>query len=125
MKRSQPILETVSSSPSRKSWGRPGQDDQEETGIMAEAEAVNGEPMICRPLQQKNRFAAGEHPGKGTKAHLEKPVERRDHQLAPDLRPKQTLEYVIAHDICHLKHRNHSNNQWRLRLTECICIQIV
>lgn len=28
--------------------------------------------------------------------------------------PKQILEYVIAHEICHLKYRNHSNAFWNL-----------
>ncbi len=57
---------------------------------MAEAKAAEGEQTIRRPLRKKNRPATQERPGEGTKAHLGKPVERRDHQhqLAPDLRPQ-------------------------------------
>ena len=28
--------------------------------------------------------------------------------------PKQILEYVVVHEICHLKYRNHSNKFWSL-----------
>lgn len=28
--------------------------------------------------------------------------------------PKPVLEYVILHEVCHLKHRNHSNEFWAL-----------
>lgn len=28
--------------------------------------------------------------------------------------PKQILEYVIAHEVCHLKYRNHSKKFWEL-----------
>ena len=28
--------------------------------------------------------------------------------------PKQILEYVVVHEICHLKHRNHSDAFWTL-----------
>jgi len=28
--------------------------------------------------------------------------------------PKQILEYVVVHELCHLKHRNHSDAFWTL-----------
>ncbi|MDM8535947.1 SprT family zinc-dependent metalloprotease [Desulfobacterales bacterium HSG17] len=28
--------------------------------------------------------------------------------------PKQILEYVVVHEICHLKHRNHTDEFWKL-----------
>ena len=28
--------------------------------------------------------------------------------------PKQILEYVVAHEVCHLKYRNHSKKFWEL-----------
>ena len=28
--------------------------------------------------------------------------------------PRSQIEYVVAHELCHLKHRNHSSEYWQL-----------
>lgn len=35
------------------------------------------------------------------------------------LAPEAVLEYVVIHEICHIKHRNHSRNFWSLVAQHC------